>query len=67
MKRMTMHWVNGRMTSSDLGSIPAELSVRITEDDLGSSLSIADESPAGVIMFTIPLEPIVQRLREVIK
>ena len=67
MKRTTTHWVNGLMSSSDLGIIPAELSVRITNDDLGSSLSIADESPAGIIMLTIPLEPIIQRLREVIK
>ena len=67
MKRTTTHQVTGLMGSNTLGIIPAELIVEVTKDNICTSLSITNESPAGTIMFMIPLEPIIQRLQEVIK
>ena len=67
MKRTTTHQVTGLMGSNTLGIIPAELIVEITKDNICTSLSITNESPSGAITFMIPLDPIFERLREVIK
>lgn len=44
--------------------IPKDLVVRITSDNNGKSLSISNEED---LMFMIPLEPVLNRLKAVVK
>lgn len=67
MKKTTTHRVTGLMGSNNIGIIPTELIVEVTKDNICTSLSITDESPFGAITFMIPLDPIFERLREVIQ
>ena len=59
--RTTVHDVEGIIFTN----MPkeAKLTVRITSDKIGKSLSISDDEN---LMYMIPLEPILKRLKEVV-
>ena len=58
----TMHIIRGARID-EMNIIPKDLTVRITSDARGKSMSISDDE--GGMMLMIPLEPIIERLKEV--
>lgn len=58
----TMHIIRGARID-EMNVIPKDLAVRITSDARGKSMSISDDE--GGMMLMIPLEPIIERLKEV--
>lgn len=63
MERTTTHDVDGfRMDHK--GMRLTTITARVTKDELGATLSLADERDE--MLLAIPLEPIAERLREVV-
>lgn len=62
-QRMTAKMVKGMQTDGDR-IIVRDIVVRITKDEHGITLSLSNEED---VMLIIPLEPVKQRLREVLK
>ena len=60
----TMHIIRGARID-EMNVIPKDLAVRITSDAHGKSMSISDDE--GGLMLMIPLEPIIERLKEILK
>lgn len=60
----TFHQIKGAQCNGSM-IFPRDLAVRITSDEHGKSLSISDDDRG--MMFMIPLEPILSRLKEVVQ
>lgn len=63
MKRTTTHEVIGMETDGNAFEVKT-ITVRITADAAGKSLSLSNEDDC---MLCIPLEPIEDRLKEIMK
>lgn len=63
MKRTTTHEVIGMETDGDVSEMKT-ITVRITADGAGKSLSLSNEDDC---MLCIPLEPIEDRLKEILR
>lgn len=61
--RTTTHVVRGMETDCDRISA-RDITVRITSDQYGKSISLSNEDDR---MLMIPLEPIIPRLKEILK
>lgn len=61
--RTTTHVVGGMETDEDR-IFARDITVRITSDQLGKSISLSNEDDR---MLMIPLEPIIPRLKEILK
>ena len=59
----TEHRIRGAQ-SDGRTVVQKDLTVRITSDDWGKTLSISNEDD---VMLMVPMEPILDRLREVLK
>lgn len=59
----TEHRIRGVQTDGDT-IVPKDLTVRITSDRWGKTLSISNEED---VMLVVPMEPILDRLKEVLK
>lgn len=69
---MKINMTNGRTTTHVVGGMVADgnrifardITVRITSDQYGKSISLSNENDR---MLMIPLEPIIPRLKEILK